>query len=335
MISKDHGADESALEPSHTVHLESNACSNNDPVWRRPYVVQFYRVVPRSEGPAPYADGEFPLRMVVQRIQSLDPAADEYRFKETLFGNEHFCLIDESGPLPLFCAYTKDVTAAPETEKKGEIRSIIMDPDEGIVDAAYALVFPNDVVALVRTSTKAPGAAFLGSWLSAMSQIGFVLLPLPNLSVMDRVRGAHGLVRKFRLAGNVRRLNNIDAPRIGLAQELRSLARPGSDTVVLEQSNRNHRNRVSFAESVLGDIEEILDLLPLLQEANVWLTGQRRAIKLKGAHYTTEAPFGLNGHRRVTARFAAIGLMGAYEREREAIVHAEEQFRLHHARRRP
>ena len=328
-----------APEPRYTPPPDSNTCSSSisvvaELVSSRSYVVQLYAIVPRDANAKEFDDGAFPLRQVLDTLRALDPAADDYRFKDGFFGNERFCLIDEAGPIPLFCAYTKDMTSAPETEKKGEVKSLLLDPDEGIVDAAYAVVLPGDVVAIVRTSPKAPGAAFLSNWLSTMSGTSFVLQGLPNLNVLDRVRGGSGLIRKIRIGGNIGHLLGTEWPANNLAEQLRQMSRPGLDFVAVEQSNRRHRNRKAFAESFLADLEEIVDLLPALREASVWLTGQQRPIKLHGAHYTTEAPFGLNEHRRVTARSAAIGLMEAYQHEVDAIIQSLKQLRFRRAQRR-
>ena len=245
-----------ASEPYYTPAVESNTCSSPpdvpqppcstapEPVGYRNRVVAFYRIVPWDEGRPDFEDGCFPTDEVVSRIRALDAAAQDYRFFDNLFGNERFCHVNADGPMPLWCLYTKDVTSAPETERKGEIRSLILDPDEGIVDASYALFLPHDIVAIVQTSPKAPGSAFFARWVSAMGGVRFYLAPLPNLTVTERLAGLKTTVRRIRFGGRVHSLNAPDLPRTNLATELRALVRPGTDTVTIERVNRQPRNRL-------------------------------------------------------------------------------------------
>lgn len=326
------------LELSHTLQAASNTCSPTPEELdfsKRPRkrVVAFYRICPHAEPIPSFPDGRFPLDEVLETVCQLDPAAAEYRFVENLFGNERFCLVDRNGPIPLLCLYTKDVTAAPETERKGEIRSVILEPDEGIVDASYAIVLPKDVVALVRTSNKAPGAAFLADWLSSMSGYGFYLSPLPNPTVNSRLSRVKSTIRKMRFAGPVKTIQQREYDNNSVARQLRGLLLPGADVVTIEASNRLTANRIAFADAVMRLLDDMGELLPELTEASVWITGHDRPIKLDGLHLKTEMEFGVNEHRRITARTAVDGLLGAYEREQEAIETAEGILRQRYERR--
>ncbi|MGD9796164.1 MAG: hypothetical protein AB7V43_22085, partial [Acidimicrobiia bacterium] len=101
--------------------------------------VYFYAIEPMAEfgrGASPsFEAGSYPLENVLKRIRKLDPATDEYRLKDDLFGGETFCLLHEDGPEPIMGAYYRDNLSKPLTEYKGEISELLLRDGEAVVDA--------------------------------------------------------------------------------------------------------------------------------------------------------------------------------------------------------
>jgi hypothetical protein len=63
--------------------------------------VYFYSIepAPRFAGDGKKFElGAFPRDEVLKTVRMLDPASDEYRIQDNLFGGETFCLLHEDGP---------------------------------------------------------------------------------------------------------------------------------------------------------------------------------------------------------------------------------------------
>ena len=124
--------------------------------YRKSVSVDFYVVEPSIEPSKSFA-GDFPHKEVLDAIDELDMERDDYRIRHNLFGDETFCLVHD-GPLRLLGAYNKDMSTLVLTERKGELRALFLDEDEGIVDASYVAFFDRSVAALLRTSIRSPGS---------------------------------------------------------------------------------------------------------------------------------------------------------------------------------
>lgn len=147
----------------------------------RPVTVTFHVAEPDSA--APSWTREFPSAEVLDTVAAFDLATGDYHLQTTLFGNEVFCMVHE-GPVRLLASYTKDSLQAVLSEYKGTVEHIPMRDGEGILDAAYAAFFPNNVLGLVRYSAKSPGASSIAHWLSAFGGHGLYLAALPKSNAM-------------------------------------------------------------------------------------------------------------------------------------------------------
>jgi hypothetical protein len=128
------------------------------PVVSKDLTVYFYVLEPFPE--RTFEVRAYPLDRVAQTIRALDPAAPDYRIRDRLFGGELFCLFHDDGPEPILGAYYKDTLAKALTECKGIVKELELDDGEGLVDAAYAAFFPDDVtVRLMDTKRVGPRVA--------------------------------------------------------------------------------------------------------------------------------------------------------------------------------
>lgn len=277
--------------------------------------VQFFIINPLDGHESAFEAGKFPAQRMVDAVGVLDPASPEYRLPGNLFGStEQFCHILPGEP-PLICSYTKELVAAPETEHKGEIRALIFDEDEGVVDCAYLMLFPGDVVAILRTSNKAPGRSATARWLSTYGGVPFYLAPLPDPDFRTRLaRGGH--VRRVKLKARMSKLRTVGSEN-SFAESLRAIARPHSDVVEYSTSStRPVQSTPLFSSAVVADLDELVALTPALEQAQVWVTGDPKPIDLKGAHHTTTVAVELDELRRVGPPQAAQALIDAFGKER-------------------
>lgn len=299
----------------------------------KPLSVYFYALEPAPQpggkGPT-FRLGGYPLDEVLALIQSLDPAAEDYRIREGLFAGETFCLLHDDGPDPVLGCYYRDNLSKPLTEYKGEISELLLREGEALVDAAYAAFFQGDVVGLVRTSSKAPGFAKLSQWLSVQGRHSCVLSALRDPKGLAQL-DAHpfGLRRIFLRV----RPNRIDAVRPyskDVAAALRAAANVNRSTEAIGiefRSPRGGPDSALWSEQMRHEIEQLLGVLPDFEAAKVKVSGVKKELNLLRANVQTQFEVTLDETRRVGPAEAAEALFGAYDRERSSIQMALEARR--------
>lgn len=292
------------------------------PVVSKSLTVYFYAVEPfPRQGMRDFRSASYPLSEVLKVIRKSDPTSEACRITEDLFGGETFCLLHEDGPQPILGAYYRDNLARPLTEYKGEINELLLREGEALVDAAYAAFFPGDVLGLVRTSSKAPGFAKVGQWLSIVTGIGCGLVALTDPNVLAQLDRAptklSGLLLKIRR----NRIPAIEAASPSVSQALRAAAsvNPYTDEVGLELGVRNRKERAMWARRTRQEIEELLTVLPDFDKATVRVSGRKKRFNLLRAtiHQGVQVP--LIDSKLVGPAEAASALFQAYEDERNSI----------------
>jgi hypothetical protein len=287
----------------------------------RSLTVYFYAIEPFPlTDKRDFEAGSYPLESVLGSIRASDPATEEYRIRENLFGGETFCLVHDDGPEPILGAYYRDNLAAPLTEYKGEINELILRDGEALVDAAYMAFFPDDVVGLVRTSAKAPGFAKIGQWLSFMSDYGCGLVSLRDPNVLAQLDREPSKLRKLVLRIRRNRIAALAQYSPSIAGALRAAAdvNSHSDEVGIELAVRTQQERAMWARSTRQEIEELLAVLPDFEKASVSVSGRQKPFNLLRASIQQPVSV-LLANKRVTANEAAQVLFQAYDEERNSI----------------
>lgn len=302
------------------------------PVVAKSLTVYFYVVEPMptfGNELRSFNSGAYPIDDVLETIRRLDPAADDYRIQENLFGGETFCVVHDDGPQPVLGAYYRDNLARPLTEFKGEINELVLREGEALVDAAYASFFPGDVVGLVRTSSKAPGFAKIGQWLSVKGgySCGLIALRDPQtLAQLDREP-----TKMHRLLVRIRRnrIVAVEPYSSDVASALRAAAEinRASDEVGVDLRVKNAKERANWSRIMRQEIEELLAVLPDFEQAVVYVSGQKRPLNLLRTTIQRPVPVLLYDTKRVGATEAAEALFEAYEKERNSIELAVRAFR--------
>lgn len=292
------------------------------PVVSKSLTVYFYAVEPFPfQGMRDFASGAYPLNEVLDTIRKSDPTSEACRITENLFGGETFCLLHEDGPKSILGAYYRDNLARPLTEYKGEINELLLREGEALVDAAYAAFFPGDVLGLVRTSSKAPGFAKIGQWLSIVTGIGSGLVALTDPDVLAQLDRAptklSGLLLKIRR----NRIPAIESASPSVSQALRAAAgiNTHTDEVGLVLGVRNQKERAMWARQTRQEIKELLSVLPDFDKATVRVAGRKRPFNLLRAtiHQAVQVP--LIDSKLVGPAEAARALFQAYDDERNSI----------------
>lgn len=289
-------------------------------VFDKQLMVAFYVLEPSEPDPTWEAPG-YPLDEVWKRISRLDPALDSYRIKEDLFGGETLCLLYEDGPKPLLGAFYKDKFQIPLTERKGEVREIVFDDDdEGIVDASYVMFFEEDLVGVIRTSSKSPGHVKIGQWLSVIGGHRVWLAPMPDANTTRQLDKAQST--RLRLLVGKPFLNLIDTEAPSAAKALREAAslNPHSNAVGVEHRAGRDAHEVALFSATTRDL--VTELLPFLSDfeiAEVKLQGRRRPVNLARSSLVAKVDLHLIDHKRVRPEDAAKALLEAYEDERAAL----------------
>lgn len=284
--------------------------------------VYFYVVEPFPE--QTFAPGGYPQNDALYRIRQRDPAADDYRIKDRLFGGEMFCLLHEDGPQPVLGTYYKDMLARPQTERKGVVREIELEDGEGLVDVSYATFFPSDVVGIVRTSAKAPSFARLGQWLSIYGGYPCALLALPDADTLAQIDRAPSDLQRIWLRMRRSHLGALEGRSTGVAQALRSAAEANvwSDQVGVDLAVGSKTHQRAWALQMRSEIHELLAVLPEFETARVKLSGVRRPINLKRSHVTSPVQVQLQDSKRIGPNEGAEALFAAYEHEQASIERA-------------
>jgi hypothetical protein len=286
--------------------------------------VYFYSLEPvapvNGEG-RPFELGSYPLAEVLDTITLADPASDTYRIREDLFGGETFCLVHADGPEPILGAYYRDNLARPIAEYKGEINELMMREGEALVDAAYAAFFPNDVVGLVRTSSKAPGFAKIGNWLTLIGGYSCGLFALREADALLQLDRQPSKLRSLYMRIRKDRIPAIDQHSPRVAAALRSASEIGgrSDEIGVELRSKVVEGRDAWARQLRDEIEALVAVLPDFEAARVEVVGMKRPINLLRATVQQPVKVPLINSKRVGPSEAADALFRAYEMERSAI----------------
>jgi hypothetical protein len=291
----------------------------------RQLTVQFYAIEPGF--PATFLGAEYPLTRTLASIRQSDPATDEYRIKEDIFGGETLCLLHEDTRFPLLGAYYKDTLSMPMTEMKGQVEKLILRDGEGIVDSSFAAFFEDDVVGIVRTSVKAPGHAKIGTWLSINERPPMYLVPLPEVDVLSRLGSATGRIKRFIL-----RIRREDIPKVHTyspsvhdALIAAAVPAPAGNDVVIEWSSLK-QSRTAFSREMTGLIHELFGVYPEFMKAIVEIEGEK-PINLKRSLIGTKVDVILTDSKKVGVEQAANALAEAYSRESESVQLANERWR--------
>ncbi len=285
------------------------------PAVSKSVTVRFYAIEPSAPGNS-FASGAYPQAEVLERIRSRDPAADDYRLKDNLWGNEIFCLLQENGDVPLLIAYYKDMWSRVFTEHKGQVQEIEMREGEGVVDASYCAFFPHDVLGVVRASAKAPSFAKIGHWLSVMGEHDCALWGIPDINTLKQLDQAPDKLR--RLVLRIRRRNlDLLPEQVSVATVLRTAAEAGagSDIVGLDLAVSDKMRQPQWSSSVRAELQELFGLFPDFAKATITISGLRQPINLRRALIATTVDVSLVNTKRVGANEAAQALFAAYERE--------------------
>lgn len=292
----------------------------------RRLTVAFYAIEPMPvfDGLKTFAQGAYPLAEVLKIVQELDPAAEEYRIRDRLFGSETLCVLHEDGPQPVLGAYTRDNLAKALTEYKGEITELMLREGEALVDASYVAFFPSDVVGLVRTSLKSPGFAKIGQWLTVQTRYSCGLLALPDADTVAQLDQEPTKLHRFTLRVRRAVLPRVQSTSPRVAEALRAAANlnDASDQIGIDQRASTGADQARWSRLVRQQIQELLGVLPECEEATVRISGQRQVVNLKRAQVRSQVSVLLRDTKRVGPNEAATALFEAYEQERGAIARA-------------
>jgi hypothetical protein len=282
------------------------------------------------EGPSKdFLAGEFPLEEVLETIRKADPAAEEYRIKEDLFGGETLCLVHDDGPAPVLGAYYRDNLSKPLAEYKGEITEVELRDGEALVDAAYAAFFPGDVVGLVRTSSKAPGFAKIGTWLRLISGYGLALFALEDSNTLAQLDAAPTKLRGLSLripSNRIRALRGF-SPNVAAALRAAGNVAGHTDEVGIELRSTHPKQRPEFARQLRAEIEELMAVLPDFLEAQVTVAGLDKPVNLLRGSIKHQVKVPIIDSKRVGPNEAAVAMFDAYSQEAAAIELAVEATR--------
>jgi hypothetical protein len=291
----------------------------------RQLTVQFYAIEPGV--PETFKPANYPLDNVLASIGQSDPATEEYRIKEDLFGGETFCLLHEDQRFPFLGGYYKDLLSMPLTEMKGQVEKLTLRDGEGIVDATYAAFFDHDVVGIVRTSVKAPGHVRIGSWLSINGRPAMYLVPLPETDILGILNRADGQIKRFLLKIRTKDIPKIKefSPSVYKALKAASEPSPKSDDVKLEW-HCNKSGRAAFSKDMTDHIRELFSVYPDFMSARVEIVGEK-PIDLKRSVIATKSTVVLTDSKKVGPSHAADALAEAYGREQASIERSVKAWR--------
>jgi hypothetical protein len=286
--------------------------------------VAFYAIEPMHalDGQGRFVSGAFPQKEVFKTIRRRDPAAPEYRITEDIFGGETLCLLHENGPEPILGAYYRDNLARPLTEYKGQIAEAMLRDGEAPVDAAYLAFFPNDTVGLVRTSSKSPGFATIGRWLTFVGGYATGLIALPDAETLAQLQANPTGLRRLRLRARRGALPFIESHSPSAARTLRAAADLNSrseDCAVEVGATRSNGDDPAFSLEALDRITELMGALDAIDEVRVQVNGRRQPINLKRSLVTAHLTVRLEAKRRIGLAEAADVMFEGYEQERQSV----------------
>ena len=288
-------------------------------IHRKPITVDFFVVEPSMDHSKTFT-GEFPHKRVLDAIDELDMERGEYHIRHNLYGDETFCLVHD-GPIRLLGAYNKDMSTLVLTERKGELRALLLDKDEGIVDASYVAFFDRNVVALLRTSNRSPGFMRIANWLSVCGPYQCHLAPIQRKNVWtdfdempDKIRAIYFGAKPRRIA-NLKRLIRPNSAALNVAEALDSAARvqPVSDS---EVGIRIRAPKTSLKGEWWRDMRpavvELEEALPVFERAQIESTDGRK-VDLRASELAVGVEVEIDSSRRVSRLEAARALAHSYE----------------------
>lgn len=294
------------------------------PVYNKQLTVYFYALEPVlffDDKAQEFPSGAFPLNEVLDTIRKSDPAEETYRIKEDIFGGETFCLVHDNGPQPILGAYYRDNLAVPLAEYKGEINQLMMREGEALVDAAYAAFLPHDVVGLVRTSSKAPGFARIGQWLTYLGGYGCGLFALKDADALAQLDREPLKLRSFYMRIRAQRIGVVDQYSPRVAEALRGAAAIGgaSDDVAIEIRSRSAKARAQWAQQLRQEIGDLIGALPDFEEAKVQIAGHKKPVNLLRATIQQGITVPMVNSKRIGPAEAATAIFEAYAHEQNSI----------------
>jgi hypothetical protein len=295
--------------------------------------VAFYALEPMSsfDDQREFPLGRYPLAAVIAAIGKLDPASEEYRLRDDLWGGETLCLFHDDGPQPLLGAYYRDNLARALTEYKGQVSEIPLRDGEALVDASFAVLFPEDVVGLVRTSNNSPSFARIGRWLSCIGGFACGLVALPDANALEQIDRDPMKMKRFRVRARRDRLSVIEQFNPRVARVLRSAADVNvmTDEIGAEWRNTRRSDQASWAIQMRYEIQDLLGAFPEFKEAKVYMSGGR-TVDLNRNFVQHAAVVSLVDTKRVGPFEAAQAIFDAYEQERHAIAESLHVVRSKH-----
>ena len=286
--------------------------------------VAFYTVEPAptfEPSRTTFLAGHLPWEDLWATVRLRDAAAEDYRLKDHLWGGETLCLLHDNGPEPILGAYYKDNFGKLLTEYKGEVTEATLREGEGPVMSAYLASFPMDVVGLVRTSSKAPGFASIGRWITAVGGISCALTSLPDANTLQQLRAEPTKLNRFTLGALKRALPGIQegSPSVAKALDGALSINPLGGYAGLDVRAGKGAEVATFSAQVLQEMQEVMAVLPDLEEAKVYVSGRRRPINLKRSQIVAPVPVVLQDTTRVGLKEAAEALFTAYAQEHASI----------------
>jgi hypothetical protein len=304
------------------------------PTVKKPVTVAFYAIEPRHafDGQREFTSGAFPRDDVFTTIRRRDPAERDYRITEDLFGGETLCLLHENGPEPILGAYYRDNLGKLLTEYKGQIVEAMLREGEAPVDAGYLAFFPSDTVGLVRTSSKSPGFAKVGRWLTVIGGYSCGLTALPDADTLAQLQNNPTGLRGLLVRAQRGSFPFIESHSPSVAQALRAAADVNSQSeqsAIEVRATGSDGDDVGFSREALDRVSELMGALEAIEEVKVQLSGRRQPINLKRAHVKAQMSVRLEAKRRVGLAEAADVLFAAYEQERESVELAVAALRRH------
>lgn len=284
----------------------------------------FYAIEPMHafDGQREFASGAFPQDEVFKTIRRRDPAEPAYRITDDLFGGETLCLLHENGPKPILGAYYRDNLGKLLTEYKGEIVQAMLREGEAPVDAGYLAFFPNDTVGLVRTSSKSPGFATIGRWLTFIGGYSCGLIALPDADTLARLQANPTGLRRLLVRARRGALPFIEGHSPSVAKALRAAGEMNSQaeqSAIEVRASNSGGDDAGFSLEALDRVSELMGALEAIEEVKVRLSDRRQPINLKRAYVKGQVSVQLEAKRRVGLAEAADVLFGAYDQEQVSI----------------
>jgi hypothetical protein len=285
---------------------------------RRPVTVSFHVIEPDSVKET--WSGLYPWDEVLDSIEQLDLETGEYHLQRDLFGTSTFCTVFD-GPLRLLAGYTKDELTALLTELKGVIEEVPLRIGEGFIDGTYVAAFPSNVVGIVRSSVKAPGAASISHWLSEFTEYPCHMPPLPKASALAGLNRPSDDINNvfFRVRRHV--IPRVRAVRPDVAKVLAEAGKSGSSKVGIEYSVETRKERAAWwpeMRAAIADLEAA-NLLAEFDAARVQLS-YGETVNLKTAYVTDRAYVDVTAKRRFNHEIAGMALAEAYSRAEQDIL---------------